>query len=64
MSQQLVPRYGCNSVDFSVNGKKGVRLSDALSPDIRGLAHAEEQVANDIGPKVFYRIKVKIIAYK
>ncbi len=64
MSQQSTPRYDCNSVDFRVNGKAGVRLSDALlSTQVPGLAHAEEQVTSDIGPKVFYRIKVRITAY-
>ncbi len=59
MPQPFMSSHACHPVEFCVNGLRGICLSDALvEGHVRGLANAEEQVANDVGSRILYRIKV------
>ena len=46
------------AIEFFVNGNKGIKLTDALSHNFRGLAHADDRLLDGFGVKVTYRIEV------
>ena len=45
-------------IEFWVDGRKGVRLLDAQTDNLLGLADADVEVMNALGVKVTYKIEV------
>ena len=46
-------------VEYFVNGRRGIKLTDALSHNFRGLAQAEDRLLEGFGVKVTYRLEVR-----